>query len=155
MKHRLYETEDKDAPEQIKDRNGDVCLGQCRRCGRAEIQLTETPECDGFKLGTLMRKKKGYRFEGTVCGTFAYPNDPDKVFVNVQHVDGWVMHFRDDDLEPIKRYSVIYLTPAEIHSGYDRVQWAENLIRQLPKDHDGRNSWLLNFGRKQEDKTDG
>lgn len=26
------------------------------------------------------------------------------------------------------------------------VQWAEDLIRQLPADHDGRNSWLLNFG---------
>lgn len=26
------------------------------------------------------------------------------------------------------------------------VKWAEDLIRQLPADHDGRNSWLLNFG---------
>jgi len=30
----------------------------------------------------------------------------------------------------------------------DRQQWAENLILQLPPDHDGRNSWLLNYGRK-------
>lgn len=42
---------------------------------------------------------------------------------------------------------VIALTPAEIQSGLDRVRWAELLIRQLPPDHDGRNSWLLNYAR--------
>lgn len=41
----------------------------------------------------------------------------------------------------------IALTPAEIKSGLDRIRWAEGLIRQLPADHDGRNSWLLNYGR--------
>lgn len=40
----------------------------------------------------------------------------------------------------------IQLTPAEIQSGHDRVQWAEGLILQLPAHHDGRNSWLLNYG---------
>ncbi|MDD5277705.1 MAG: hypothetical protein PHR16_16685 [Methylovulum sp.] len=39
----------------------------------------------------------------------------------------------------------IKLRPAEITSGLDRVRWAELLIRQLPDDHDGRNSWLLNY----------
>lgn len=38
------------------------------------------------------------------------------------------------------------LTPAEVQSGYDRVRWAAGLIRQLPENHDGRNSWLLNHG---------
>jgi hypothetical protein len=28
----------------------------------------------------------------------------------------------------------------------DPISWAEGLIRQLPVDHDGRNSWLLNYG---------
>ncbi len=42
----------------------------------------------------------------------------------------------------------IALTPEEVHSGMDRVRWAEGLIKQLPEDHDGRNSWLLNYGRK-------
>lgn len=42
----------------------------------------------------------------------------------------------------------IKLTPAEIQSGHDRVRWAEGLIRQLPVDHDGRNSWLLNYSTK-------
>lgn len=39
----------------------------------------------------------------------------------------------------------IALTPAELQSGYDRVKWAEGLIRQLPLDHEGRNSWLMNY----------
>jgi hypothetical protein len=43
---------------------------------------------------------------------------------------------------------VIVLTPEEIQSGHDRVRWAEGLIRQLPEDHDGRNSWLLNYGKE-------
>lgn len=36
---------------------------------------------------------------------------------------------------------------AEEQSQRTRVDWAEGLILQLPKDHDGRNSWLLNYGR--------
>lgn len=48
--------------------------------------------------------------------------------------------------------SVINLTPAEVQSGYDRVAWAEGLIQQLPKTHEGRNSWLLNYGRSEEAK---
>lgn len=44
----------------------------------------------------------------------------------------------------------IKLTKAELSSGLDRVKQAENLIRQLPKDHDGRNTWLMNYGIKGE-----
>jgi hypothetical protein len=43
------------------------------------------------------------------------------------------------------------------------MRWAEGLIRQLPADHEGRNSWLLNYGsgldvdhlRKQWEKING
>ena len=45
---------------------------------------------------------------------------------------------------------VIYLTKAEIQSGLSRVQWAEALIKQLPEEHEGRNSWLLNYGKASE-----
>jgi hypothetical protein len=38
--HDLYKTGD-DAPDEIKDRNGEVVLGLCKRCGRAEIELSE------------------------------------------------------------------------------------------------------------------
>lgn len=40
----------------------------------------------------------------------------------------------------------IRLTQAEIQCGQDRVRWTQGLIEQLPADHDGRNSWLLNYG---------
>ena len=39
--HELYETGDEDAPDSIKDRNGDVALEMCKRCGRAESELSE------------------------------------------------------------------------------------------------------------------
>lgn len=47
----------------------------------------------------------------------------------------------------------IYLTRAEVLSKHDRVRWAENLIKQLPVTHEGRNSWLLNYGRGEEART--
>ena len=40
----------------------------------------------------------------------------------------------------------IQLDAFEVQSGLSRVRWAEGLIRQLPEDHDGRNSWLMNYG---------
>jgi hypothetical protein len=43
--HLLYGRYDRDAPDQIRDNNGEVCLGLCRRCGRAESELSEP--CDG------------------------------------------------------------------------------------------------------------
>jgi hypothetical protein len=42
---------------------------------------------------------------------------------------------------------VIQMSAAEVQSGTDRVKWAEGLILQLPADHEGRNSWLLNYGK--------
>ena len=44
----------------------------------------------------------------------------------------------------------IELNSAEIQSGHNRVNSAEGLILQLPKNHDGRNSWLLNYGIREE-----
>jgi hypothetical protein len=41
----------------------------------------------------------------------------------------------------------IKLNTAEIQSGINRIKHAEHLIRQLPTDHDGRNTWLLNYGK--------
>lgn len=42
----------------------------------------------------------------------------------------------------------IALNPHEIQSGLDRIRFAEGLIRQLPENHDGRNTWLLNYGSR-------
>lgn len=44
--HVLYEGFDIDAPDAIKDRNGEVVLEQCRFCNRAESELDAHPQCD-------------------------------------------------------------------------------------------------------------
>ena len=47
--HVLYTSDDAEAPEVIKDRNGDIVLCLCKVCGRAEIELDEpcTPRATG------------------------------------------------------------------------------------------------------------
>lgn len=42
--------------------------------------------------------------------------------------------------------NTITLSAEEIQSGLDRVRFAEMLIEQLPENHDGRNTWLMNYG---------
>lgn len=39
-RHDLYKTGDRDAPESVKDGNGEVVLGLCRRCGKGEAELS-------------------------------------------------------------------------------------------------------------------
>jgi hypothetical protein len=51
-------------------------------------------------------------------------------------------------IEKTKKY--IKLNAAEIKSKHDRVKEAESLILQLPQEHNGRNSWLLNYGISKE-----
>ena len=53
------------------------------------------------------------------------------------------------DLLKYDRFAWHDLTKAELESGLSRVQWAEALIKQLPEEHEGRNSWLLNYGKAQ------
>lgn len=45
--HVLYEKDDADAPDAIKDRNGDIMLGLCKVCGKGEAQLSEPCEPRG------------------------------------------------------------------------------------------------------------
>lgn len=55
--------------------------------------------------------------------------------------------FKDDlQLQTAVKINTILLSAAEVQSGLTRVRWAERLIEQLPANHDGRNSWLLNYG---------
>lgn len=44
----------------------------------------------------------------------------------------------------------IQLTPFEIQSGLDRQRGAESLIVLINPEHEGRNTWLLNYGTGQE-----
>lgn len=56
-------------------------------------------------------------------------------------------------IENIEDGYTLQLTVPEVQSKINRVLNAEGLIKQLPKDHDGRNTWLLNFGISDEAKT--
>lgn len=51
---------------------------------------------------------------------------------------------RSGDCE--EKVGLIVLNKAERQSGLDRVRHAEGLIKQLPPEHSGRNTWLLNYG---------
>ena len=50
-----------------------------------------------------------------------------------------------EDFKP-RLNGVIHLSKMEIQSGSSRVRNAEGLICQLPETHEGRNSWLMNYG---------
>jgi len=52
--------------------------------------------------------------------------------------------------EQLEKATAIKLSAAEIQSGLTRVKAAENLIQHLPLDHDGRNTWMLNYGTTDE-----
>ena len=46
-----------------------------------------------------------------------------------------------------KSIEVMVLNEVEVQSRRDRIYWAESLILQLDAYNEGRNSWLLNYGR--------
>lgn len=66
--HVLYKTGDVDAPAQIKDANGDVCIGMCRNCGRAESELSEV--CDHRRV-----KAEALREAVRAARAWKWPND--------------------------------------------------------------------------------
>ena len=78
--HVLYKTGDPDAPEIIKDRNGEVVLGLCKVCGRIELELNgpciRKVPARLEQLGSLYRERNAlYRdnyknFGRTLVGLF-------------------------------------------------------------------------------------
>lgn len=66
--HDLFKSGDAAAPDSIKDRNGAVALAQCKRCGRAEAELSEPctppPTTPLTTAVTLLRDK--YRIKRNV-----------------------------------------------------------------------------------------
>ena len=67
-KHVLYKTGDIDAPDSIKDNNGEVALGLCRICNKGEIEL----EGPCIQKGTP--KKQRREWYGP-CKTCEYRDD--------------------------------------------------------------------------------
>jgi len=58
---------------------------------------------------------------------------------------------KEEELEKMKQNN-FPLSFYEVQSGTTRVGHAEGLILQLPKEHEGRNTWLLNYGVGEEAK---
>lgn len=55
--HDLYADGDADAPDCIKDRNGQIVLGLCKKCGKAECELTEPcPPVPCSKCSAMSRR---------------------------------------------------------------------------------------------------
>lgn len=54
--HVLFETTDADAPDVIKDRNGEVVLSLCRICNRGEIELEEPCTGSQFRFSVHYRR---------------------------------------------------------------------------------------------------
>lgn len=52
--------------------------------------------------------------------------------------------------DPLGNEGIIVLNGSEIQSNHSRVKFAEGLIIQMPVDHEGRNTWLLNYGTSNE-----
>lgn len=83
--HTLYKDADADAPDAIKDGNGDVVLDMCRTCRRAESQLAEP--CSTLWRTDLDKAKDGryypmwvrYRYTAYSGDAFAlrWVNDED------------------------------------------------------------------------------
>lgn len=57
--HDLYKTGDDDAPAAVQDRHGGVVLGQCRRCGKAECELTEPCTRQPLSVDLLSNERLG------------------------------------------------------------------------------------------------
>lgn len=56
MNHDIIKTGDPDAHRHIQDRNGEVVLAECRRCGQAEGTLD--PDCHPFDFAALRRANR-------------------------------------------------------------------------------------------------
>jgi hypothetical protein len=110
-------------------------------------------------MGVAKRKLDDLTAQGWRIDGFAISKQPDVPafmprygFITVGGMVGWWRspeEERQAEAATVERAlrNTIQLTPAEIQSRHDRVRWAEGLIKQLPENHDGRNSWLLNYGR--------
>lgn len=63
LTHDLYKTGDVDAPDAIKNNNGEVVLDLCKRCGRAEAELSDPCELNdsaALERGALRIKQGSY-----------------------------------------------------------------------------------------------
>ena len=87
----------------------------------------------------------GWENQGFMKHIFRYASDSKQV-LSIGQLFEIVRAGGDNDK------NIVLFTKAEICSGHSRLKFAEGLIKQLPSDHDDRNTWLLNYGESEEAK---
>lgn len=93
--HELYKTGDADAPDAIKDRNGEVALNCCRKCGRGESDLTQP--CIPTGLGT---QPVAWRWR-TLLRWREADDDGEWQFLTVEPRASDFMNFHHHEFEPL------------------------------------------------------
>ncbi len=107
--------------------------------------------------------KCGSRLQGIVAGNTAICSGCHTLH-DIKHVgcfksDGFMfgtaVGVRLSDIDAInkrnkRKREYLKLNSQEIQSGLNRVSNAEGLIEQLPVEHEGRCTWLLNYGVRYE-----
>ena len=104
-----------------------------------EVPADENPADDGYLVEYLDGGKPNHPGH---AGYISW--SPKDVFERAYCEVGQGMSF-GDALKALKAGQRLAAPPSTKLTPTD-VRWAEDLIRQLPADHEGRNSWLLNFG---------
>lgn len=75
--HILYTNTDVDRPRSVCDQNGDVVLGLCKRCNRAEIELNELCEVNMSNvIEEIEQLKELHRMQLTAISTITPCNTP-------------------------------------------------------------------------------
>jgi hypothetical protein len=113
-------------------------IGKYYLDGNGDVQGPTVKNTD--KNYSFMAGGRTYTFSGIYS---IYEHRPERNLIREVNPDG-------SEIAPVPEYDpvkFITLNPHEIESGLNRVVWAELLIRQLPEDHEGRNSWLMNYAR--------
>jgi len=102
---------------------------------------------NGEKITSDALKKGEYAFIDKNCDLISICADMDDLNINNILVEDNLRIYEEPKPTHIK------LNKHEIQSGLNRVKHAEGLILQLPHTHEGRNTWLMNYGTSELAKT--
>ncbi len=96
MTHELYKTGDRDCPEAILDRNGEVVLAMCRKCQKVEVELdaecTEPEQSVPNNLSEDMQEGRSARY----CGIVIVPLSSGKWYVQGNYNTGAITDSLDE-----------------------------------------------------------
>ena len=120
-KHELFTDTDPDRPSQICDRNGQVALAQCKNCGRAESELSDSPACTPAVTTTTNADGWTGYFSKNPDGTDCFEGESPPPTA-VSHPDtsrlNWVLSFATGDDSALANSRTMLLVD-QIYDGWD------------------------------------